>query len=146
MTTKSRIVYGASSEWSTDGGTTYSDIAEATAIVVPETQVDYQEVTSLDSASGFKEYIPGLKDAGEISIPCNYTSDVYASAEGYRAAGTLITFKTTLPLQSDQSTTGDVFTFTGYVSPQLETNSVGDVVAMSLNIRTSGAPSFTQGS
>lgn len=145
MATKARIVYGASSEWSSDG-TTFTDIAEATAIVVPETKVDYQEVTSLDSASGFKEYVPGLKDAGEISIPCNYTSAVYALAQGYRTNGTLITFKTTLPLEAGQSTTGDVFQFTGYVSPELETNSVGDVIAMTISIRTSGAVAYTEGS
>lgn len=146
MATKARIVYGASSEWSSDGGTTFTDISEATAIVVPETQVDYQEATSLDSAGGFKEYVPGLKDAGEIAIPCNYTSAIYALANGYRAAGAVITFKTTLPLETGQSTTGDVFEFTGYVSPQLETNSVGDIIAMTLNVRTTGAPSFTEGS
>lgn len=145
MATKSRIVYGASSEWSTDGST-FTDIAEATAILVPETQVDYKDVTSLDSAGGFREYIPGLKDAGEVSIPCNYTTAVYTAAEGYRAAGTLITFKTTLPLEAGQSTTGDVFEFSGYVSPLLETNEVGEPIGLSINVRTSGPVSFTAGS
>jgi len=146
MATKARIVYGASTEWSSDGGTTYTNIDESTAIVVPETSVDYQDVSSLDSTGGFREYIPGLKDAGEISIPCNYTSAMYALASGYRSAGTLIKFQTTLPLETGQSTTGDVFVFEGYVSPALETNSVGDPISLTLNIRTSGAVSFTEGS
>lgn len=140
-----RIVHGATSEWGTDG-TTYTSIAEATALVIPETQVDYQEVTNLDSANGFREYVPGLKDAGEITIPCNYTSAIYALAEGYRTNQTLIYFRTTLPLETGQSTTGDVFTFTGYVSPQLETNAVVDIIAMNLVIRTSGAVTFVLGS
>lgn len=143
MATKQRIVYGATTEWGTDG-VAYVAIPEVKGLAVPETEIEYQDATSLDSTGGFREYIPGLKDAGEISIPCGYTSDGYDTAVGYQAAGTLIYFRTTLPLETGQ-TSGDVFEFTGYVSPALETNEVGDIISMSLNIRTSGSPTFTKG-
>lgn len=145
MATKARIVYGASSKWGTDG-TTYTDIPEAKAIAVPEEQIEYQDVTNLDSAGGFREFIPGLRDNGEVTIPCNYTSGAYATAKGYSDNKTLIYFETTMPLETGQSTTGDVFEFTGYVTPRLETNEVGDPIMMNLVIRTSGAVTFTQGS
>ena len=146
MATKQRIVYGATAEWSGDGGTTFTTIPEVKGLVVPEVQIEYQDATSLDSTGGFREYVAGLKDAGEISIPCGYTSAAYEEAEGYRSNGTLVYFKTELPMESGQSTSGDTFEFTGYVSPALETNDIGDIIAMNLNIRTSGNVTFTKGS
>ncbi|MBO9437336.1 hypothetical protein J7354_01555 [Sulfitobacter sp. R18_2] len=144
MATKQRIVYGATTEWSGDGGTTYTNIPEVKGLVVPETEIEYQDATNLDSVGGFREFIPGLKDAGEVTIPAGYTSDGYETAVGYQTAGTLVNFRTTLPVETGQAT-GDTFEFTGYISPALETNDVGDIIAMNLNIRTSGAVTFTKG-
>lgn len=143
MATKQRIVYGATSEWGTDGST-YTDIPEVKGLVVPETSIEYLDATSLDSTGGFREFIPGLKDAGEVSIPCGYTSAAYETAVGYQTNATLVYFQTTLPVETGQAT-GDVFEFTGYVSPALETNAVGEIIAMNLNIRTSGAVTYTKG-
>jgi hypothetical protein len=143
MATKQRIVYGATSEWGTDGST-WASIPECKGIAVPEESVEYQDATHLGSPNGFREYVPGLKDAGEITIPCGYSTAGYNTAQGYRTNGTLIYFKTTMPLESGQ-TGGDEFEFTGYVSPQLETNAVGDIIAMNLVVRTSGGVTFTQG-
>jgi len=146
MATKQRIVYGATTEWSGDGGTTFTSIPEVKGLIVPETQIEYQDATNLDSTGGFREFIPGLNDAGEITIPAGYTSGAYAEAEGYRSNKTLVYFKTELPKETGQTTTGDLFEFTGYISPALETNDVGDIIALNLNIRTSGAVTFTEGS
>jgi hypothetical protein len=144
MATKQRIVFGATAEWSDDGGTTWTGIPEVKGLVVPEVEIEYQDATNLDSAGGFREYIPGLKDAGEVTIPAGYTSDGYETAVGYQMAGTLVGFRTTLPVETGQST-GDTFEFTGYINPALETNDVGDIIAMNLNIRTSGAVTFMKG-
>lgn len=146
MPTKQRIVYGATTEWSGDGGTTFTSIPEVKGLIVPETQTEYQDATSLDSAGGFREYVPGLKDAGEITIPAGYTSDAYDTAVGYQTNKTLVHFKTMLPRETGQTTTGDIFEFTGYITPVLETNDVGDIIGLNLNIRTSGAVTFTKGS
>ena len=145
MATKQRIVYGATTEWSSDGGSTWASIPEVKGLVVPEVQIEYQDATSLDSAGGFREFVAGLKDAGEITIPAGYTSGGYNTAVGYQASVALIKFKTTLPLETGQ-TTGDTFTFSGMVSPALETNDVGDIIALNINIRVSGSMTFTMGS
>lgn len=145
MATKQRIAYGATIEWGTDG-TTYASIPEAEGLAVPEVQVEYIDVTNMDSAGGFREFIAGLKDAGEITIPCGYTSAAYATAVGYQTNGTLVYFRTELPLETGQSTTGDIFVFTGYVTPRLQTNAVGEAIKMDLVIRTSGNVTFTAGS
>lgn len=144
MTTKAKIVFGTTQEWGTDG-TTWAGIPETRGIALPESEVDYQDVTSLDSAGGVREFIPGLTDPGEISIPCNYTTALYTLAAQYRVNKTLMHFRTTLPLEPGQ-TTGDVFVFRGYVNPVIEQNEVGDPIGLGLTIRVSGQPTYTAGS
>lgn len=141
--TKQRIVYGATSEWGTDG-TTYTNVPECTALAVPNVEVEYLDATNLESPGGFREYIAGLQDAGTLEIPCGYSSDAYETAFGYQVAKTLVHFRTTLPLEDGQ-TSGDVFTFTAFVNPQLPTNAVGEIISMSLMLRISGQPTFTKG-
>lgn len=144
MATKQRIVYGAKTEWSGDGGVSFTKVPEAKGLAVPVIETEYQDATSLDSPNGFREKVPGLKDGGNISIPAGYTSGGYATAFGYLGDKTLVHFKTTMPLEKGQ-TTADVFEFTGFVSPQLETNDVGDIIAMNINVEVSGEPTFTEG-
>lgn len=145
MATKSRIVYGTSSEWSADSGTTYTNIPEVKALAVPVVEVEYIDVTNLDSAGGYREYIAGLKDAGEITLSGNYTSDLFETAFGYQTNNTLITFRTTLTPETGQ-TTGDVFTFTGLVTPRLSSNDVGEAIGIELVVRVSGNVTFVKGS
>jgi hypothetical protein len=145
MATKARLVYGSTIEWGTDGAT-WAPLPEAKTLAVPEVETDYQEVTSLDSAGGYREYIPGLKDAGELSLECNYTSDLFETALGYQSNRTLVYFRTTLPMETGQTTSGDVIEFTALVSPALQQNEVGEPIALTLNMRTSGEVTFTKGS
>jgi hypothetical protein len=140
MATNAYVVLKGSTEWGTDGST-WADLPEAKSIAVPDVEIDYKDVTSLDS-NGWKEFVAGLKDGGTISIPCNYTSAAYALAEGYRTNGTLIHFQTTLDLQAGQAT-ADIFMFTGRVNPKIATTEVGGTMMMDLEVRTSGAPTFT---
>lgn len=144
MATKARLVYESKIEWG-DDGVTYANLPEAKTLAVPEVETDYQDVTNLDSAGGYREYIPGLKDAGEISLECNYTSDLMEAALAYQAARTVVYFRTTLSPETGQ-TTGDVITFTALVSPALQQNEVGEPIGLTLNLRTSGEVIFTKGS
>jgi hypothetical protein len=144
MASKQIIAYGATVERSTDGGSTWANIPECTGIAIPATETDYQEVTSLDSPGGFREYIPGLKDAGTLSVPCGYTSDGYAQAVADQALGVPILYRTTLAVAVDQDT-ADVFEFEGFPTPTLEGNDVGAPVGMTLTIRITGDVTFTAG-
>ncbi len=140
-----KIVHGATVEWGTDGSA-YTTISEARTLIVPTTEVDYIEATSLDSSGGFREYVPGLKDAGEVSVECNYTPTIYGLAEGYRTNGTQLYLRTTLPLFTGQSTTGDIFTFRAFCTPTLQQNAVGDIIMMTLAFRITGAVTYAAGS
>lgn len=139
------IAYGATVERSTDD-TTYTEIPECKGVAIPVVTTEYQEVTSLDSPNGFREYIKGLKDAGEITVPAGYTADGYEQQIADQNAAAAIYYKVTLKLQPGQSTTGDVFEFRGFPTPELEAGDVGAPINMNVQIRLTGDVTWTKGS
>lgn len=137
------IPYGGTVEVSADGST-FTEVPEAKGIPVPATTQEYPEVTSLSSANGFREFIAGLKDGGEVSFNCGYTSAGYTLISGLD--GVLAYIRCTFPLAPNQTTTGDVFTFRGFVTPAIDANDVGAPIGLDVAVRVSGAPTFTAGS
>ncbi|HEV8035976.1 phage tail tube protein [Yoonia sp.] len=137
------IAYGATVERSLDG-TTYTEIPEAKGVAVPIVETDFLDATSLDSPNGFREYVKGLKDAGVISVPCGYTADGYEQQLADQASSTPAYYRTTMKAAPGQAT-GDVFEFRGFPTPQLEAGDVGDLVGMTISIRTTGDVTWTKG-
>lgn len=140
------IAYGASVERSNDGGTTWVRIPEARGVAIPSVTTEYQEVTNLDSPGGFREFIKGLKDAGEISFPMGYTAAGYAMMLADEAEPNPIDYRVTFKQQPSQSTNGDVFEFSAFPSPQItEVSDLGAPIEMSVNLRMTGEPDWTPG-
>lgn len=143
MTSRTIIAYGGSLERS-DDGVTFTRIPEVSGIAIPQTTTEYQDVTSLDSEGGFREYIKGLKDAGEVTVPMRYTADGYEQMVEDQNAADAIYYRATMRPQRDQST-GDVFEFRAFPTPELEANDLGTPVGINLQLRMTGAPSWTRG-
>lgn len=143
MTTETGIAWGGKVERSING-TTYTSIPEARGLVTPSPTTEYQDVTSLDSPNRTREFVKGLIDPGEITLPCNYTSDGYEQQVADQAAAEAIYYRVTMPALAGQ-TAGDVFTFRGFVTVAIEANDVGAPIAMTLTIKITGAVSWTKG-
>jgi hypothetical protein len=137
------IAYGALVERSTNG-TTWTAIPECKGVAVPVVETEYLDATSLDSPNGFREYVKGLKDAGIITVPCGYTTAGYTQQLADQAEDEPIYYRTTMRPAPGQST-GDIFEFRGFPTPQLEAGDVGELVAMSISIRTTGDLEWTAG-
>jgi len=63
-----------------DGATpteTFTAIGSVHDVKGPEIKRDTYDVTAHDSANGWREFIGGLKDAGEVSITVNYNPSVH---------------------------------------------------------------------
>lgn len=140
---KQIIAYGAKVERSLDG-TTYTEIPECKGVAVPVVETEYLDATSLDSPNGFREYVKGLKDAGIISVPAGYTADGYEQQLADQAADEPVYYRTTMKPAPGQET-GDRFTFRGFPTPQLEAGAVGELVGMTISIRTSGDVTWVKG-
>ncbi|MGR3452879.1 hypothetical protein [Pseudooceanicola sp.] len=143
MPSKQIIAYGATVERSTDGET-FAAIPEVKGVAVPAVEVEYQEVTSLDSPNGFREYIKGLKDAGEISVPAGYTAAGYEQQIADRDAAAAIYYRVTLKAQPGQSS-GDVFEFRAFPNPELEGGDLGAPINMNIAMRITGDVTWTRG-
>jgi predicted secreted protein len=56
-----------------DGASAWDRIAEVTNISGPGMSREMIDVTSLDSTSGYREFIAGFRDAGTIVLSMNFT-------------------------------------------------------------------------
>lgn len=56
----------------TASGELFTTIAEITNITGPEMSLETIDATHMESTNGFREYIPSLKDSGELSFDFNF--------------------------------------------------------------------------
>lgn len=55
----------------------FTTIANVTSVKGPEMERDTYDVTAHDSTDGWKEFVGGLKDAGEVTLDINYDPSVH---------------------------------------------------------------------
>ena len=55
----------------------FADIAEINSITGPNLVRDTIDVTSLDSTGGYREFIAGFRDGGELTLSMNFTPSGY---------------------------------------------------------------------
>jgi len=137
------IPYGGTVEVSADG-VTYAAVPEVKGMPLPNAQQEYVEVTSLDSPNRYREFIAGLIDPGEVTFVVGYTPAGYAQLDAF--GSDLTYFQCTMPQAPSQSTGGDVFTFTGYITIAMDAGDVGAAVNMNVTVKISGDITWAQGS
>lgn len=57
---------------STDGGSTYTALAEVNSISPPSDNIDIIDATSMDSANRTREFIVGFRDPGNCTLEMNF--------------------------------------------------------------------------
>lgn len=133
----------ATIEWSADGAT-WAEIPGCKTVGIPEVSEEYRDRTSLDTVNGHKEFGPGLKDAGEVSLNCFYSKELYSQAAAYNAARKPVHFRVTLPAVTGQSA-GDTFAYKAYVNPSVPSTDVDGDLMTTLKLRTTGGVTWTEG-
>lgn len=91
-----------------------TNIPWATAITMPGIQFDTVDVTTNTSANGFREFIPGLADGGEVTFTINFHDDEEAHQELWTAqqARDVVAFQVAMP----QFETNNLFDFDAFVT------------------------------
>lgn len=120
------------------GGTTIGNIISITG---PSQTRDSIDISTMDSASKFREFIPGMLDGGEATFDVNYDGASGATANDLNDAltQTASTIVITLPptnATSSWSSSGFV-TALGFAVP------FDDKVTQPVTIKFSGVPTFT---
>lgn len=117
----------------------FTTIAEVTTIGGPELSSEEVEVTSLDSAGGYKEFVAGLRDGGQITFDCNYIgSDAQQNAIRDNVGGTTENYRIVWPFSPTVTCTvaAQVTGFTMNTEPN-------SAVTASITLKISGAPAWS---
>lgn len=124
----------------------WEQIANLTTIGEIGLESDEIDVTTLDSANDFKEYIGGAKDGGTIDLEGNIvTDDGLADLYALANSRDIKSFKIEYPKKGTE-TTAAFWTVTGYISSCKDgEKTVDGLLTFSAGIRVSGAPTFTAG-
>ena len=130
MTTSAKSGFGTTITWD-------SNAVGECKISGPEPSADELDATTNSSTSGWKEYIAGLKDGGEVTLEGNYVpADVGQAALragiGGSAATTVITLANSL---------GTV-TFSSWVKSFKVDPPYDGIAAFSCTLRVTGAVSY----
>lgn len=141
----STIAYGDTLEYSTDGGTSWTAIAEARNIDLPTHSVGKVDRTHMGSPNRTKEYTPGLRDINDVSFSFNFNSSDYENLYTLEAAATVAQWRHTLAL-NDGETTNATYVYNGFVEISGAPREVEGVTEVSATIKRTGTATFTAAS
>ena len=113
----------------------YTQITEVTGISGPSSQANLIDVTNLDSTA--KEFVPGLKDEGEIRLDINWVPDLSIHQQ-IRIAQTARTKKSFVIEFSDTAPVTR-WEFSGYVTQCQISGSVDNALKAAVTIKITGA-------
>lgn len=136
-------ILGLGTKFQREGATagTFVDVAQVASITPPQSEADDVEIEELDPTDGFKRFLPGLIDAGEVPLTLNFDP----ADTGHTA---LLTDHQTRATKNYRIVLpdGSQWTFSGYVksfAPQ--EIAAGEVIQAEVTIKVSGKPTLAQG-
>lgn len=83
--------------YSSDSGSTYVPVANVTKIRPFAAKADSIDISAMDSASGYREKIAGMLDAGQASVDLNYDDKGTTHKFLLTNLGVQLMFKVTFP-------------------------------------------------
>mgnify|MGYP006893384743 CR=1 FL=1 len=132
---------GTKLEKDTTGGGAWRTIAQCRSISGPSYEGDEIDVTTHDSVGGFREFVRGLVDPGEISAELVFDPN-HAS---HAATGLIDDLKSgaTDPYRIDWVMASKILTFTAFVKSFPLTSPIDDVLTGTVTLRITGDITLT---
>lgn len=128
-------------------GLTYTALAEIKNIKGPTVTIGTSDITHLSSDSGYKEFLAGFFDGGEVTLSVNFLEETLDGllSELTATSGVLGAFKITLPLRRDQSA-ATVILFTAIITalPFPDVPEDGPIMG-EITLKVTGAVTHTAG-
>ena len=117
-------------------------IANLSSIGSPSITQEEIDVTTLDSADGYREFIGGFKDPGEVAISGNFEPSDAGQAAVYAAleSGEVQPFEIIYPAKLGAS-----WSFDGIITAYSVTSETESAVTFEATIRVSGKPTLNLG-
>ncbi len=127
---------------------TWVTVGEVSNITPPSFARDAQDATHTESPEGWREFIPGLKDAGEISVELNLVPDsdsmdlILGTFDSDELQQVRILFAD--GVQTGPTPTCSRFTCSGIVTGFPLEAPMDDKMSASLTVKISGKPTFVR--
>jgi predicted secreted protein len=112
---------------------TFTAIAEVNSIDGPGMTRDTIDTTSLDTAGGFRTYITGFRDGGDVTLVMNFTRDGYEAMRIDFTTDDSVNYQIVLP--DEGATTLD---FAGRVTDLPMSIVPDDKITMTVTIKITG--------
>jgi predicted secreted protein len=116
---------------------TFTNISEVISIEPPDAQADDIEVTHFESPGGYKEYIRGMLDAGEVSFSVNWDPTnraTHAQIRTDKASGLVHNYRLVFPGAIE------TITFPAYVKGLKRNDEPGAAITADVTLKVTGAP------
>lgn len=141
MTTNARIGYGTTIGYrplGSQANAAYTVIAEVQDISGPSLSLDTVDATHMTSPNGYRQFIAGLKDAGEVSFDVNFLP-ADTSQQGVTTA---LEGGTALEWRLDWPGTTVMWDFVGFVTGFEPASPLDDKMTASITIKLTGDPNL----
>ena len=123
------------------GSGDWENVSEILSYDGPNKKRDVIDVTNMDSPGGYREFIGGFRDGGEVKIPMNFTRDGYDLLNDDFDSSTKQTYEIALP-DPDNTT----FSFLGLVTALDMKMSTDKQITADCTIKVSGQITINSGS
>jgi len=116
----------------------FAPIAEVNQITGPGMTRDFIDVTSLDSTGGYREFIGGFRDGGQVTLNMNFTRDGYEQMRLDFVDDDSVNYQIVLP--DDSETTLD---FAAFVTDLPLSITPDDKVTIDVTLKVTGEVTLT---
>lgn len=139
MTTSAKIGHGAAFELFNNDSPGWVTLAEVFNIVPPSLARDAVDASHNQSTQAWRDFIPGLKDGGEVTFELNFIPAGQANSELLRTFNDDALIQCRIVFPDSPATT---WTFSGYVTAYEPDAPTDDRMTASVTIKLSGKPGF----
>jgi len=137
----SNAISGVGIELRRYDGAAWVKVAEILSYDGPSKKRDTIDVTNMDSTAGYKEFIGGFRDSGELKCPMNFTRDTYDLMNDDFESNTKQTYELAIP--DDDNTT---LSFLGLVTELGFKADTSKQITADVTIKVSGQITLDSGS
>jgi predicted secreted protein len=126
-------------------GSQFATIGEVVSISLPSLARDALDVTGIGSPDGYREFIPGLKDGGEVTVEMNFVAGSQSDILVRQLFNDddLVQFRITVPAPASSPT--EQLTGFAVVTGYSVTDPVAEKMAATLTMKVSGRVQYSSG-
>ena len=136
-------LHGHGTVLTVNDGTSTTTVGNIISITGPNQARDPIDISTMDSTSKFREFIPGMLDAGEFTVEINYDGTAAGTANALNIQKTATAHTWTITLDdAGAGETNSYWACSGFVTALGHAIPFDDKVTQSLTIKCTGVPTY----